>query len=71
MKLLKYNHPASMGYDTKKVYNLEDLKKDLSLDKIKILFTPIGWKFEDLEKRTKVKKLDKEINITKDEDRVD
>lgn len=47
IKELKYTHPASMGYYINKIYLLDELKKELSLDKIKILFTPIGWTWNE------------------------
>lgn len=57
-KFLKYTHPASMGFDTNKSYELEELKKEFDLELIKVLFVPIGWEFDDLE----VKKI---VNVNK------
>jgi len=51
MKLLKYNHPSAMKYDVNKTYELDELKKELDLEMIKVLFVPIGWEWEDLEKK--------------------
>ncbi|MFA7204598.1 MAG: hypothetical protein WC188_12925 [Candidatus Caldatribacteriota bacterium] len=53
-KLLKYIHPASMKYSVTDAYDLEELKKELSIEMIKILFTPIGnWSWQDLETKKK------------------
>lgn len=49
MKKLKYSHPASCGYSTKKVYFLDDILKEMNIDKIKVLFKPIDFKWEDLD----------------------
>lgn len=64
MKYLKYNHPAAMKYDIKKTYELEELKKELDLETIQVLFMPIGWKFEDLVE----KKIKKSVTLDKDLD---
>ncbi|MDD4779008.1 MAG: hypothetical protein PHT02_00195 [Tissierellia bacterium] len=58
MKYLKYNHPASMKYNINQVYELEELKKELSIEMIKVLFEPIDFKFEDLESKKKVQKIE-------------
>jgi len=63
MKLLKYNHPSAMKYDVNKTYELDELKKELDLEMIKVLFAPIGWEFVDLEEK-KIKEdviLEKEV----------
>jgi len=52
-KYLKYTHPAAMKYDLKKLYELDELKEELDLDMIKVLFSPIDWDFEDLEENKK------------------
>ena len=57
MKLLKYNHPSAMKYDVNKTYELDELKKELDLEMIKILFEPVGWDWEDLIEK-KVNKVD-------------
>jgi len=62
MKLLKYNHPSAMKYDVNKTYELEELKKELDLEMIKILFDPIGWNWGDL-----VEKIVKEEVISEKE----
>jgi hypothetical protein len=49
-KLLKYTHPAAMKYGTADTYELEELKKELDFEMIKVLFTPINFKWEDLNK---------------------
>lgn len=64
MKYLKYNHPSATKYDKNKTYELEELKKELDLKAIQVLFVPIGWKFEELVEK-KAKKnivLDKELD---------
>jgi len=55
---LKYTHPAASNYNIKRIYELEDLQKELDMKMIKILFTPIdGDSFKDLEKsKRKVRK---------------
>lgn len=53
-KYLKYTHPASMKYSVSKAYELEELKKELGLEMIQVLFTPINFKWQDLtEKKSK------------------
>ena len=60
--LLKYNHPSAMGYSVTKTYELEELKKELDLEMIQVLFVPVGnWKWEDLIE----KKSNKKISIEK------
>jgi len=61
-KYLKYNHPSAMKYDVNKTYELEELKKELDLEMIKILFDPIGWNWGDL-----VEKIVKEEVISEKE----
>jgi len=56
MKYLKYNHPAAMKYNAKKVYELEELKKELDIETIKRLFVPINFKWQDLEPKRKTHK---------------
>ena len=43
---LRYTHPSACGYDINKAYSLGELKKDLSMDMIKLLFTPIDGTWE-------------------------
>ena len=45
-KLLKYTHAAAMGYMSDTLYDLEDIKKELPLDTIKIVFTPVNFEWE-------------------------
>ena len=60
MKLLKYIHPAAMGYSADKIYKMDELK-DLSIEEIKMFFVPVGdWKFEDLEPKKVIKLKDDE-----------
>ena len=40
-------HPSASIYSTKKTYKLEDLEKEMSLEKIKVLFAPINFDFEE------------------------
>lgn len=40
-----------MGYDPNRVYKLDEIKKELPMAKIKVFFTPQGFKWEDLEKK--------------------
>ena len=52
-----------MKYDVNKTYELDELKKELDLEMIKVLFAPIGWEFVDLEEK-KIKEdviLEKEV----------
>jgi hypothetical protein len=60
MKLLKYNHASATKYSLNKTYELEELKKELSLEKIKILFQPINFEWKDLEVKKKVQKVQEE-----------
>jgi hypothetical protein len=55
MRYLKYTHPASMGYDLNKSYKLEDLKKELELEVIQVLFTPINFQWEKASYNKKIK----------------
>jgi hypothetical protein len=61
MKLLKYNHPSATKYSLNKTYELEELKRELSLEKIKILFQPVNFEWKDLEVKKKVQKLEEAI----------
>lgn len=56
-KLLKYTHPAITNYDVNKNYLLEELKKDLSFEKIKLLFTPVNFNWDEENKLKKNKKV--------------
>ena len=64
MKLLKYNHPSAMKYDVNKTYELDELKKELDLEMIQVLFVPIGWDWKELEEK-KIKKVEI-IKVEKD-----
>ena len=67
-KLLKYIHPSACGYSSDTTYNLDELlKSEMSVDKIKVLFSPIGWKWNDLEKKKASKKSNKNKNIIEKE----
>lgn len=59
-KFLKYSHPAMTNkYDLNELYSLDELQKDgLDLERIKILFSPVDWKFEDLEPKKKFVKVE-------------
>ena len=57
-KYLKYTHPAAMKYDLKKLYELDELKEKLDLGMIKVLFTPVNFKWEDLDIKNKVIKIE-------------
>jgi len=57
-KYLKYIHPAAMKYDLKKSYELDELKKELDLDMIKVLFIPVNFKWDDLEIKNKSIKIE-------------
>lgn len=47
-KLLKYSHPAASKYSLTKTYTLEELQQDgLDLDRIKILFKPVNFKWDE------------------------
>lgn len=54
-KILKYNHPAAMGYDLTKTYDLDDLKKVWSLEMIKIIFEPVNFEWMELEHKDTAK----------------
>jgi hypothetical protein len=60
MKHLKYTHPAAMKYSVNQVYELEMLKKELSLEMIKVLFEPIDFEWKDLEVKKKNQKSEEE-----------
>jgi hypothetical protein len=62
--LLKYTHPADMGYNVKIPYELDEVKQKLSIDMIKVLFTPIDFKWSDLDKSKKKTKNDIEVTAT-------
>lgn len=64
---LKYIHPSACGYDINKLYTLGGLEKELTIDKIKILFSPINSSWDEIEKKKNKKvKLNKSKN--KDEE---
>jgi hypothetical protein len=46
---LKYSHPAITKFDLNKFYSLNELKQQLSLEQIKMFFTPIDFTWEQLE----------------------
>lgn len=46
-KYLKYTHAASRGYSLQKQYTLDELKKDMDLEMIKIHFEPINFEWEE------------------------
>lgn len=56
MKKLKYSHPSvpPQGVKVDEVYTLENLQKHLSLDKIKMLFEPINFKWSNKKNAKKV-----------------
>ena len=58
MQTLKYNHPSASKYSLNKTYELEELKKELSLEMIKILFQPVNFEWKDTEVKKKVQKLE-------------
>jgi len=60
MKLLKYTHPAKSKFDLNKAYSLAELEKEMDVEKIKILFTPIDfeWKKKRPTKEVEEIKLD-------------
>lgn len=45
-KLLLYNHPAASKYKVGKHYTLDELQKDMSIDRIKVLFKPVNFEWE-------------------------
>ena len=45
-KLLRYTHVAAMGYALDRFYELEELKKELDMDTIKVVFTPFNFEWE-------------------------
>ena len=52
VKLLKYTHPAAIGYSVSQPYTLDQLQNDgLSLEEIQTLFTPLNFKWEDKKKK--------------------
>ena len=53
MNQLKYNHPSvpPANINVNGIYELDELKKTFSFNIIKILFTPINFKWSDLEKK--------------------
>lgn len=53
MKNLKYNHPSvpPKNINVNGVYELEELKKTIDLNTIKTLFTPINFKWSELDKK--------------------
>lgn len=57
MKKIKYTHPSSCGYNPNVIYNLDEILKDMDINKIKVMFEPINFKWKDLDK----KKAKKEI----------
>lgn len=55
MKKLKYTHPASCGYSAKKIYSLDELKDELDINMIKILFEPVDFTWDELESENDTK----------------
>lgn len=48
-RYIKYTHPAAMGYSAKMSYELNEVLKSEKIDMVKTLFTPINFKWEDLD----------------------
>lgn len=60
IKFVKYNHPAfNERYKVGKGFKLEDILKDMKLDKAKRLFKPVNFQWSDLEPKRKTIKKDK------------
>jgi hypothetical protein len=58
MKYLKYSHPSAMKYKISQTYELEELKQELSLEMIKVLFEPANFEWTDLEPKKHIKKIE-------------
>lgn len=63
MKKLKYVHPSSCGYDPLITYELSKILKEMDIKKARVMFKPINFKWEDMDK----KKTAKKKNIVKDD----
>jgi len=50
-KLLQYTSPAAYIFETDKTYSLDVLENEyhLSMDMIKVLFTPVNFTWDDIE----------------------
>ena len=59
-KYIQYTHPAACGYEGEGSYDYDAIVKELGLEKTKMLFTPINFKWSDLE-FSNIKKDDKKI----------
>lgn len=49
MRKIKYTHYSASNYITDRPYDLEEVKKDLPIETIKCKFTPVNFKWEDLD----------------------
>lgn len=49
MKYIKYTHAAYVGYDAGVLHILDEVVKKEGIERTKMLFTPIDFKWEDLE----------------------
>lgn len=49
-KYIKYTHPAAMGYSAKMSYELDEVLELEGIERVRVLFTPVNFKWEDLDK---------------------
>lgn len=47
---IKYTHPAATGYNPNETYKLDAILKAEGLERTKILFSPVGFQWSDLDK---------------------
>lgn len=48
MKYVKYTHAAAIGYDANIAHKLDDVIAKEGIERVKALFTPVNFKWEDL-----------------------
>ena len=55
MKMLKYTHPSACEYSEHIQYSLDELLKEMKLERIKAMFEPIDFKWEDVDLKEDMK----------------
>lgn len=49
MKYVKYTHAAALGYNPEISYELSEVVSAEGIERVKVLFEPIGFKWEEIE----------------------
>lgn len=52
-KYIEYTHPSAREYQVDIAYEYDEVAKDMSLEDIKVFFSPIGFEWKDIEGKSK------------------